>query len=311
MITYYKNDETGLKRLEGLTKGCWVNVFDPTTNEIEQLADLGFPQDFITYPLDIDELARSERDDEGTLFILLRIPYYQGAKMDVPYVTIPLGIILTEDYIITVCRWENDILRELASGRIRGLSTAKHNRFLLQILLSTATKYLTYLREINKAVDILEDKLQLSMQNREMLELLKHQKSLVYFTTALKSNELMLERLQRSQLFRMYPEDEDLLEDVITENRQAIEMSNISSNILSSMMDAFASIISNNLNFVMKFLASITVVLSIPTIVTSFFGMNVDFPTLFEQETSYLIVTGMIALISVLVIAIFARRNWF
>jgi len=310
LITIYKTEDTGLKQLDDVEKGCWVHVIDPNSDEIEQLTDLGVPQDWITYPLDIDEMSRSEREDDGSLFVLLRVPHFQGPKSDLPYVTIPLGIIITNRFIITICRWDNNILREIASGAVRGLSTTKHNRFLLRILLSNATKYLSYLRELNKTVDMLEDQLQLSMKNREMLELLKHQKCLVYFTTALKSNELMLERLQRSQLFRMYPEDEDLLEDVITENQQAIEMTNISSNILSSMMDAFASIISNNLNFVMKFLTSVTVVLSIPTIIVGFFGMNVDHP-LSAYPSAYLIVIGIIIVSSLLVIGIFARRNWF
>lgn len=142
------------------------------------------------------------------------------------------------------------------------------------------------------------------------MEILKYQKSMVYFTTALKSNELMLERLQRSQLFRMYAEDEDLLEDVITENQQAIEMTNIYNTILSSMMDAFASIISNNMNMVMKFLASVTIVLSLPTIVTSFFGMNVPLP-LETDAVGYLIILGATVIISLIVVAVFYKRDWF
>jgi len=156
----------------------------------------------------------------------------------------------------------------------------------------------------------LEDQLQASMRNKEVMELLKYQKSLVYFTTALKSNELVLERLQRGQLFHMYPDDEDLLEDVITENQQAIEMINISNNILSSMMDAFASIISNNLNVVMKFLASVTIVLNLPTIVTSFFGMNVGFPFQ-NQPWAYLAILAVAILLSTVVVVIFVKRDWF
>ena len=148
------------------------------------------------------------------------------------------------------------------------------------------------------------------MQNREVLELLKYSKSLVLFTQALKSNELMLERLKRSQLFHQYPEDEDLLEDVITENQQAIEMVNISSTILSSLMDAFASIISNNLNVVMKFLASVTIVLSIPTIVTSFFGMNVKLP--FQNlDLAYLLIIVLFLTISAVIVYLFIKRDWF
>lgn len=310
MITFYKTTEAGLEKLEEMASGCWINVIDPTTDEIEQLTGLGIPQDFITYPLDIDERARTEKEDDGTTLILIRIPYFQGVKVDVPYTTIPLGIVLTNGFILTVCRRQNDILQEFASGRMRGFSTAKRNRFVLQILLNTAYKYLSYLREINRTVDFLEDQLQASMQNKEVMELLKYQKSLVYFTTALKTNELLLERLHRGPLFRMYPEDEDLLEDVITENQQAIEMTNISNNILSSMMDAFASIISNNLNVVMKFLASVTIVLSLPNILTSFYGMNIALPMQSNPNAAFIIL-GLSIGISLTVIFIFMKRQWF
>jgi magnesium transporter len=183
-------------------------------------------------------------------------------------------------------------------------------RFVLRILLASANEYLGYLREITKRVDILEDELQQSTRNKEVLELLKYQKSLTYFATALKSNELMMERLRRSQLFDTYPEDADLLEDVLTENQQAIEMTNITSNILSGMMDAFASIISNNLNRVMVILASITILLSLPTMVASFFGMNVRVP--FESHSvAFLIIIGISLCISLIAAYIFWKRDWF
>ena len=264
----------------------------------------------MTYPLDLDERSRSEKEDDGTLLIIIRIPYFQGPKVDVPFITIPLGIIVTSRFVVTVCRRQNEIMHDIVSGRIRGFSTAKRNRFILRVLLSTASRYLAYLREINRTVEALEDQLTISQQNKEMLELLKYQKSLVYFTQALRTNELMLERLHRSQLFMQYPEDEDLLEDVITENQQAIEMVNISTNIMTSMADAFASIISNNLNVVMKFLASITIVMSVPTIVTSFYGMNVDLP-IQQNSFAWLIVIFMSLFIVIVIIFVFARRHWF
>jgi magnesium transporter len=241
---------------------------------------------------------------------MLSVPFYQGEKFDVPYSTIPLGIILTSRMVITVCKKHTVITDELLKPRVKGISTSKQVRFILRILLTAATQYLAYLREINHTVEIVEDKLQASMQNKEVMELLKFQKSLVYFTTALRSNELMMERLQKTPLFHRYPEDEDLLEDVLTENQQAIEMVGIASNILSSMMDAFASIISNNLNVVMKFLASITIVLSIPTIVTSYFGMNVNLP-LQGNGLAYLWIIAIFLVLSLLVIFMFIRRNWF
>jgi magnesium transporter len=310
MISIYKNSDSGLMALPEITNGTWINVTNPTPDEIACIQSLGVPQDYLLYPLDLDERARTEREN-GELLIVLRIPYFNGKDADIPYTTIPLGIILTPNHIITVCKLENDIVREFMNGRVRDMSTAKRFRFVLRLLLTTATYYLNYLREITKVVDILEDQLQQSTRNKEVLELLKYQKSLTYFTTALKSNELMMERLQRSQLLRTYPEDEDLLEDVLTENQQAIEMTNITSNILSSMMDAFASIISNNLNVVMKFLASITIVLSLPATVAAFFGMNVTLPFEFEvNPLAFVIIVLISFVISVGAAILFWRRNW-
>lgn len=310
MITIYKSSATGLEQISDFTSGCWVNMIDPTSDEIERLASQGIPQDFITYPLDMDERARSEREDDGKMLILIRIPFFQGQTVDVPYSTLPLGMILTDQMIITVCRRQNDLTTEFASGKLKNLSTGKRIRFVLRLMLLNANKFLSHLRTINKITEELEDRLQLSLQNKEVLELLKYQKSLVYFTTALKANELLLERLQRTQLFRQYPDDEDLLEDVITENQQAIEMVNISNNILSSMMDAFASIISNNLNVVMKFLASVTILLSLPTIITSFFGMNVDLPFA-NQSFAWQLILGISLVVIGITTWLFIRRRWF
>jgi magnesium transporter len=291
-------------------EGCWLNICAPTADEIEQLTNLGIPQDFVTYPLDIDERPRIEREDDGTMLIVIRVPEYEGQNEDIPYITVPLGIIITSKYIMTVSREPNEIIHQFSSGKARRFSTGKRNRMLLHILLQTAATYLSHLREINKIVDNLEDQLQQSMRNKGVLELLKYKKSLVYFTTALRSNQLVLERLQRTQLFNVYPDDMDLLEDVITENQQAIETTNVSSNILSSMMDTFSSIISNNLNGVMKFLASVTIVLSIPNIITSYFGMNVNFP-LQNHPTAYLGIMILIIALSAIVVAIFTKRDWF
>ena len=309
MISIFKTQESALIRLTEPIHNCWINAVDPDTQELALLHDLGIPQDYVTYSLDLDERARTEREN-GELLIVLRIPIYEGEASDIPYTTTPLGIILTPDYIVTVCRRENDTLREFTTGRVRHLATGKRLQFVLRILLSAANKYLAYLKEITREVDRLEDELQQSTRNKEVLGLLKYQKSLTYFTTALKSNELMMERLQRSQLFKTYPEDEDLLEDVLTENQQAIEMTNITSNILSSMMDAFASIISNNLNGVMKFLASVTIVLNLPTLVASFFGMNVHLP--FENiPLAFVLILGISITISLVAVYIFWKRDWF
>ncbi|HET7087702.1 MAG TPA: magnesium transporter CorA family protein [Anaerolineae bacterium] len=310
MITILKRAEHGLETIQEIVPGCWINVVDPGLDEIARLqANVDAPSDFVTYPLDLDERARTEKDNGATL-IILRVPHFQGAAADVPYTTVPLGIILTDKLIVTVCKAENGIMRDLIGGRVKNLSTTKRNRFVLYLLLGTANAYLSDLREINKAVDGLEDRLQHAQRNEQLMALLKYQKSLVYFTTALKSNELVLQRLQRSRLFEMYPEDEDLLEDALTETQQAIEMTNISSSILSQMMDAFASIISNNLNVVMKFLTSITILLSIPTIVTGLYGMNVSLP---GQDAGYafLMVLGIAFGVSLIIALIFWRKDWF
>lgn len=309
MITIYKTGEQGIEVLNEVTKGCWINVVDPSPEELARLRELCVTPEFITFPLDLDERPRVERED-GETMILLRVPSQQGPDDDAPFATIPLGIVMDGQWIMTICRHDHGLLREMASGKVRGLSTAKRNRFILQLLLAAASKYLLHLREINRSVEILEDKLQMSMQNRELLGLLRYQKSLVYFTTALKANELMMERLHRSGFFRTYPDDEDLLEDVITENQQAIEMTNIASNILSSMMDAFASIISNNVNAVMKFLAAATIVLALPTLVASLYGMNVPLP-LENHPLAFWLVMLLAIVLSATVTRLFVKRGWF
>jgi magnesium transporter len=309
MITIYKTTEHGLEVVPEVCKGCWISAVDPSPNEIAWLQELSLPQEFILYPLDVDERARIERED-GNILIVVRLPSAEAPTADVPFTTHAVGVVLAGQYILTISKRDNEILQELARGRVKDLSTAKRNRFILRFLLNTAAKYLSYLREINRVVDHLEDQLQMSLRNRELLGLLKYQESLVYFTTALKSNELMMERLQRSQHFAAYPDDTDLLEDVLTENQQAIEMTNISTNILSGMMDAFASIISNNLNGVMKFLAAITIVLSMPTMIASFFGMNVHLP-LESHPMAFVGIILFAVIVSLFIAYIFVKRDWF
>ncbi len=308
MITIYKSTDQGLETIPEVSRGCWIDVVDPTVEEIAELLDLGIPQEFITYPLDMDERARVERED-GEILIVLRVPLYQGLAADVPYITMPMGVVLDSQWILTISRRPSEVMQEFSTGRVRGLTTAKRNRFLLQLLHLTASKYLSYLREINKAVDLLEDQLQLSTRNKELLGLLKHQKSLVYFTEALRSNELMMERLQRGQFFTTYPDDEDLLEDALTENQQAIAMTNIATDILSSTMDAFASIISNNVNIVMKFLAAATIILMMPNILSSFWGMNVNVP-MANWPWAFPIIAGISIILAIFVARIFIRRDW-
>jgi len=308
MITILKTAENELSTLPQVADGAWVNVINPSAVEIEETYGLGIPLDFITYSLDIDERPRTEKA-AGTTLLLLRIPYYQGDVEDIPFTTVPLGIILCYDYIITVCKHEIPFLNNMISKHGQYFSTDKRNRFILQILLGIANEYLDTVRKVNKKVDQIEDRLQKSIQNKEVLELLKFQKSLELLSTALKSNELVFEKMQRTRFFAAYPEDADLLEDVITENQQAIEMTNISGNILSQMMDAFASIISNNQNHVIKVLTSVTIILSLPTLIASFYGMNLALPL--QNSNLGFVVIGSLS-VSVMLMAglFFKKMNW-
>jgi magnesium transporter len=308
MLTIYKSTEQGLEQIESIVNGAWVKVIDPTPEEIEKLADWGIDVDYINYSLDFDELPRMERDEDYT-FILIRIPHSQP-QGDIPYTTIPLGIMIKSNFIVTICRYDKDIFKMLTNGKYRNLKTAKRYRLVLYLFLETATRYLAHLREINHATEAIEDQLQKSTRNRELLELLKYQKSLTFFATALRSNEVMMERVQRTQIFNYYEEDQDLLEDVLTENQQAIQMTNINTEILSSMTDAFASIISNNINAVMKVLAALTIIINLPLLVASFYGMNVSLPGA-EREHAFMLVVGLAAGLTAAAIYIFYKQDWF
>ncbi len=308
MLIFLKNTEQGLQHLDSFINGCWVNVIDPTSTEIKQLEEWGVYPEYVQYSLDIDETSRAERDEDYT-FILLRIPFDNGAAADIPYTTLPLGIMLLNNCIITISRQENEVIRALQNGKYRGLKTAKRYRFVLYLLLETATRYLSLLRQINKTIEVIEDRLEKSTRNREVLELLKYQKCLTYFATALRSNEVMMERLRRMQIFNQYEEDQDLLEDVLTENQQAIQMVNIASEVLSALMDAFASVISNNLNVIMKILAALTIALNIPTIIASFYGMNINLPFQ-EHPASFAFIIGLSVSLTALAIYIFYKRDW-
>ena len=308
MITILKTAENKLSKIPQVADGAWINVVNPSALEIEETYGMGIPLDFITYSLDQDERPRTEKESGATL-LLHRIPYYQGDTEDIPYRTVPLGIILCFDYIITVCKFEVPFLKQQIAKLGQYFSANKRNRCILQILLAVANQYLAAVRVINKKVDQIEDELHKSIQNKEVLELLKFQKSLELFSTALKSNELVFEKLQRSRFFATFPEDTDLLEDVITENQQALEMTMIAGNLLSQMMDAFASIISNNQNQVIKVLTSVTIILSLPTLISSFYGMNLALP-LQGANLGYLVIASLSVAVMGLAGLFFRKMNW-
>lgn len=311
MIRYFMTEKGKTRELAEAKTGCWIQMTNPTSSEIEDTAErYQIDLDALRAPLDEEERSRIEVEDEYTL-VLVDIPTLEERNEKDWFVTIPMGIIKTEEVIITVCLQETSVLNAFADGRVRDFSTMFKTRFILQILYKNASLFLQYLRIIDKKSEVIERKLHSSQKNEELIELLELEKSLVYFTTSLRGNELVLEKLMKNEKIKKFEEDQDLLEDVIVENKQAIEMANIYSGILSGTMDAFASVISNNQNLAMKTLAIVTIIMSIPTIVASFYGMNVNSTGMPFADSPYgfIIVVGISFLLSSIVAFFFTKKK--
>lgn len=296
-------DETG-----EFEPGSWVSLINPTADEIREVSDrLSVPGDYLRAALDEEERPRTESEDGITLIVIdIPVPY---PEQTILYTTMPLGIIVTSDTIVTVCLRENAIIEDFANRRVKLFYTFKKTRFVLQILFRNASYFLQYLRQIERISDRLGAELNQSMRNRELIQLMNLKKSLVYFSTSLRSNQIVLDKTLTFQPLRMYEEDTALLEDVIIENKQAIEMANTYSTILSETMDAFASIISNNFNNVLKLLTSITIILAIPTMIASFLGMNVPVP-LQDEPYGFLIIIILSLIVSILLAVAINRKEW-
>lgn len=276
MLSYYKTVDGRITQLEACEPGCWINCIAPTDAEISGLIEnFQIEPDFFRAAMDEEESSHIDVEDYSTL-VIIDMPVVEKSRNNVSYTTTPLGIIITEKNVITVCTQGNSVLDEFTDGAVKGVQTNLKTRFILHLMLRIATKYLQYLKQIDKMSSHVERELRKSMKNSELIQLLDIEKSLVYFSSSLKGCEITIEKISRGRVIKLYEEDQDLLEDVLVEVRQAIEMSSIYLNILSGTMDAFASVISNNLNIVMKVLASITLLISIPTVISSFYGMNVD-----------------------------------
>lgn len=314
MIHYYYTAENGkLTGADEPRQGTWISAVAPDESEVALLsAQCGVEADVLRAALDPEERSRIDTD-EGYTMVLVNIPTLAMASEQELYDTIPLSVILTENAVVTVCSQDSPILRQFADGKVRDFNPALKSRFVLQILYRIDLLYLQYLRSIDRRSGEVENKLHKSTQNRELIELLKLEKSLVYFTTSLRSNEMVLEKLLRSDSIKKYPDDADLLEDVIVENKQAIEMANIYSGILSGTMDAFASVISNNLNIVMKVLSIITIVMAVPTMIFSAYGMNVNAAGMpfASSPHAFPIILGISAAFSAVAGFIFAKLKTF
>ncbi|MDK2973784.1 MAG: magnesium transporter [Methanofollis sp.] len=305
-----RQNEAGafIEELDTVEPGAWIVCTAPDEAEIGRAAGIiGIVPEDLRAALDEEERPRMETE-EGRTLILIDVPIRIAGEPAGTYSTIPLGIAISDDYILTICLQESLILQDFIAGKVKTFYTFKKTRFLFQILYRNASYYLNFLRQIDKRSTEIEKQLHLSLRNEELILLLNLDKSLVYFSTSLKSNEVVLEKILRFKPVRMFPEDEDLLEDVIIENKQAIEMANIYSNILSGTMNAFASIISNNLNIVMKFLASVTIVLAVPTMIASFFGMNVGIP-LSDNPIAFAIIVGISMVISVVLVLVLMKKR--
>ena len=274
MLSIRKTIDGKMTALEEVQEGCWVNLTSPTEAELALVAKaLNVEMTFLQAAMDEEEPSRIDTEDGQTL-VVIDLPSAEEGE-PVLYSTVPLGVLMTEKYIVTVWTRETSILRDFENGLIKAADTQKKTSFLLYILLQVSKRYLFYLRKIDKLYNHMERQLYKSQRNKELIQLLDLEKSLVYFNTSLKANEVTLNKIFRGRVVKLYEEDQDLLEDVLIEVRQAIEMTGIYSSIISGMMDAFASVISNNLNVIMKVLTSITILLTIPNIIFGFYGMNV------------------------------------
>lgn len=275
MIHFYQTQDNCVQEISAPVPGCWISIIDPTAQEVQHLIEnYGLDSGFVRSSLDEEESSRIEREDDQTLIIVDTAVSEIQTDETILFYTVPLGIIITDNYVFTISLRDNRVLRDMAEGVVRGIQTRMKTRFVMQLLLRITAIYLQDLKQIDKTSHVMEQKLSGAMKNQELIQMLELEKSLVYFSTSLKANEVTIEKLLRGRTIKLYDEDQDLLEDVLIEVRQAIEMSNIYSGIISSMVEAFGSVISNNLNFVMWRLTVITIIMSIPTMVFSFYGMN-------------------------------------
>lgn len=310
MQRYYKTNDNKITVIDEFEPGCWINITDPTSEELRVLAEsYEIELDFLLAALDEEESPRIESEN-GQLLVIVDIPYQEvGDNKTHLFNTLPLVIIITKQAILTVTTAKSDILNEFIDNKIKGFYTQFKTRFVLQILYRISQRYMIYLRAIERTSSRLEDGLLKSLTNKELVEMLRLQKSLVYLTTSLRANGLVLERLMRNPNIKNYQEDEDLLEDVIIENRQAIQMADIYSSILATTSESFASIISNNQNNIVKLLTSATIVMTIPTIISGLMGMNVPLP--FNGPYGFLYIMLLIVVLALLVGIILWRRKFF
>ena len=311
MIQYFKNIEHRTIAIDKPEPGAWVNVLPPLkTEEFNELsASLNIPLDFLKDSLDIDERSRYEIDDQVKL-IVIKTPTENNSfnESDAYYITIPICIILNNNQIVTVNSFENEAIKKFLNS-FQNRNPDKKNMMVLKIFEKVTTNYQEYLKEINQRQIALEQKLYASNRNQELLQLMRIQKSFVYFITALRSNELLMIKIRRTNILQLNEDETDFLDDLIVETSQALEMANTYTNILNSTLDAFASIISNNQNEVLKRLSTITIMLSIPVLIASIYGMNVPIPYNDKSFTFWLPVVLSLLILSFVLYRYYKRNK--
>lgn len=312
MLKIFKTStiEKKIKKVKRITVDTWLELTSPTNDEIDKVVEKALvDKDLILKMLDDEERPRVEQSGNATL-IVIDTPYLEKDEKGSNYKTYPLGIIITDNnYVITVSSKRIELLNDFKKNKVKDFRTAKKTRFLIQILLRTSNYYLRALKQVYNDMEEAEQVLKKSTENKDLINLLEVEKTLVYFITSLKANDLVLEKLSKGTILPLYEGDLDLLEDAIIENKQAIEMSTIYRDILSSITDTYATIVSNNLNYIMKFLAGATIVLSIPTMISSFLGMNVPLGSIMTYNQAFILITVLSVVLSIVVAIILKKKN--
>ena len=298
MIKYFRaKEKSPTQQIEAFEKGCWIDLVNPTDDEVEDVSALtGIPDEMLKAALDEEETARFERD-EGNMLVLLDTPIITDSDDGDLYETIPLALITNEKCIVTVSLRGNPVLGDFIASRI-DIDTGDNTTFLLRFLMGNAKRFLFNLRQIDKKSLRVQAELHRSMKNKELIQLLALENSLVYFSTSLSANLGVYNKLERLPSVANVEDNKDLYDDIVIETRQAVEMCNIYRDILSGTMDAYASVISNNLNIVMKLLTVITMIISVPTLIASLWGMNVEVPLQNVGWWGFWVVIGVCVLIT-------------
>ena len=305
MMTIYRWENGGLRETPEFSESCWINLVEPTTTELERvLVHSQVPRDFLTDPLDIGERPRFDYEDDATLLIV-HVPMPVEDDEVAPYRTVPLGIILTGQTVITVCSARTPVTTAFLDQIRRVCPPSDRYRFAFRLLWHGGVLFLRYINDIHARTGALEDELHESISNEALLKLLTIEKTFVYFTTSLKADTIAFNRANTARQLPLSEDDRDYLEDAMVEYQQALETATIHANILNGTLDTFASLINNNLNNVMKYLTAATIMLAVPTLVASIYGMNLTTLPFMHNPHSFAIVMGVSGLLAVALGAVF------